>query len=100
MLNPARPNSWMVASCSEPFGMPSLSFIVCLPRACSAVPVARVCVTRSCLRDPSGCRLDETGPLAGVADIAVAEALHLQQHGVVVAIGEQLGDLQAVARCL
>ena len=28
MLKPARANSWTVASCSEPFGMPSFSFIV------------------------------------------------------------------------
>jgi hypothetical protein len=27
-LKPARAKRWIVASCSEPFGMPSLSFIV------------------------------------------------------------------------
>ena len=82
MLKPARANSWIVASCSDPFGMPSLmSDVMC--------------------RSLSGSRrtlAEEARPLAGVADVAVAEPRHLQQHRVLVAVDEQLAStLQPVA---
>src|SRR3954451_24687605 len=83
MLNPARAKSRIVASCRDPLGIPSLSFmrgdLVC---ACEWV---------------SSDRLEEAGALAGVTDIAVTQPLHLQQHRVIVAVGEHLNDLQAVA---
>src|SRR5262245_28415257 len=74
MLNPARANSWTVASWSEPLGIPSLSFISALNY------------------------LEETRALAGVADVAVTETFHLHEHRVVVAVGEHFDDLQLVAR--
>ncbi len=42
----------------------------------------------------------ETGPGARMADIAVAEPLDLHQHRVVVAIDEDVDDLELVARGL
>src|SRR4051794_28900157 len=101
MLKPARANSWTVASCSEPLGMPSFSFIASPPihhhahrghqgkhRTISSVvsSVSFVLIQRS-----------KTCSRAGVADVAVAEALHLQQHGVIVAIDQELDHLELVA---
>ena len=45
-------------------------------------------------------RPEKTGALAGVADVAVAQPLHLHQHRVVVAVDEHLDDLEPVARGL
>src|SRR5829696_8906343 len=77
MLKPARANSCTVASCSEPFGMPSLSNCATLVR----LP-------------------EKTRPLAGVADVAIAEPRHLEQHRIVIAIDQHVGDLQPVPRRL
>src|SRR5579872_424959 len=74
MLNPARANSWTVASCSEPLGMPSLSAI-------SSVRQSSI----------------EAGALAGVADVAVPEPPDLEKHGVVVAVDEDVDDREPVA---
>src|SRR3990172_13004111 len=76
MLKPARAKSCTVASCSDPFGNPSLSTM-----------------TVSCPRK----RCRETTARAGVAHSTVAEAPHLQQDRIVVAIGEHLDDLEAIA---
>src|SRR6516225_11312663 len=81
MANPARPNSWIVASWREPFGIPSLSFMVGSGQ-------------------PSGLPPSETGARSSVADVAVAESLDLHQQRVIVAIDEQLDDLQSVSRGL
>src|SRR4051794_22123100 len=81
MLNPARANSWIVASCSEPFGIPSLSLATSGPRLCRVARQLSV----------------EAGPLAGVAHVPVTQPLHLQQHGIVVAIDQRRGDLETVA---
>src|SRR5438128_6720245 len=78
MLNPARAKRATVASCSEPLGIPSLS------------------VRAIALRHLP----EKAGPRARVADIAVAEPGHLEEHRVVVAIDEQLGHLQAIPRGL
>src|SRR4051794_38147142 len=97
MLKPARAKSWTVASCSEPFGIPSFRVIVTAPwpappreglaRSASALLLL---VQRSV----------ETGPRAGVAHVAVAEPPYFQQHGVVIAIDQDLGDRELVARGL
>src|SRR5215208_3740586 len=101
MLKPARANSWTVASCSEPFGMPSLSFMVLppiqhkgheghqekYPTISTFVAIASfVLIQRS-----------KTRPCTGVAHVAVAQPLYFHQHGVVVAIDEDLDDLEFVA---
>src|SRR5678815_1089266 len=95
MLNPARANNWIVASCSEPFGMPSFSLAIFLFRV---IRVIRGCslaaLSVALIR---GHLPVETGPLAGVADITVAEPLHFEQHRVLVAVHQHLGDLQPVA---
>src|SRR5829696_4365420 len=116
MLNPARAKRCTVASCSEPFGMPSLSVIVVdstrrrpthKPQGsqglissdcvCSALSVAtRVRHTYSAAFRFIE-RAVETGALAGVADVAVAEPLHFQQHRIVVAVDEDVDDLELVA---
>src|SRR4051794_24463925 len=88
MLNPARAKSCTVASCREPLGMPSLSFIAGRFQSRSS---------RRSLRLRPFQRLEEAGSLAGVADVAVTLALHLQQHRVVVAIGEHFEHFEAVA---
>src|SRR5436190_23270199 len=77
MLKPARANSWIVASCSEPLGMPSLS------------------IRATLVRLPEKAR-----PLPRVADIAVAEPGDLEEHRVLVAVDEQRGHLQPVPRRL
>src|SRR5919107_6057275 len=79
MLNPARANNWTVASCSEPFGMPSF-------RRGAAMPLRQ--------------RPEEARALARVTYVAVAEPCHLHQERVVVAIDQQLRHLQPVARGL
>src|SRR5450830_2054415 len=76
MLKPARAKSRIVASCSEPLGIPSLSV---LAMALRDLPV-------------------EARALAGVTDIALAEPRHFQQDRVLVAVGQERGHLQAVAR--
>src|SRR4051812_34723429 len=103
MLNPARANSWTVASCSEPFGIPSLSFMLFTsgsgsglqPLSGSGGPLpdrlgvwsltARVQLSK------------KTRALAGMTHVPVAEPLHPREHGVVVAIHEQRRDLQPIA---
>src|SRR6478672_12355131 len=89
MLKPARANSWTVASCSEPFGMPSLSFIASplIQRFLSSASL--LLIQRS-----------EAGPGSRMAHVAIAKALHLQQHGIVVAVDEHVDDLELVARGL
>src|SRR3954468_2704890 len=91
MLKPARANSCTVASCSEPFGMPSLSFIVSPLIQHEDISsllsfVSLVLTQRS-----------KAGSSSGVAHVAVAEALHLQQHGIVVAVDEHVDDFELVA---
>src|SRR6202023_815953 len=77
-LKPARANSWIVASWSEPFGMPSLSFISFV-----------------------GCqRSEKARSLAGVTHIPISQPLHLHQHRVVVAVDEDVDYLEPVARGL
>src|SRR6266498_2984681 len=83
MLKPARANSWIVASCKEPFGMPSFSFIVYSPqRIVSFVVIQPAKKARTLTR---------------VADVAVAQPLHFQQHRVIVAVDEDPGDGELVA---
>src|SRR5262245_42947106 len=99
-LNPARPNNCTVESWREPFGMPSLSFIVSFlaagphPRR-ELTPIPRLGMAAGA----SLHHLVEARALAGVAHVAVAEPLHLDQHRIVVAIGQHLHDLQPVAGC-
>src|SRR6188472_2993469 len=88
MLKPARPNRCTVASCSEPLGMPSLRV--------RAIVLLTFALGGAARRDLS----EEAGSLAGVADVAVPEPRHLQQHRVLVAIDQQVGHLQAVSRGL
>src|SRR5262245_13170464 len=71
-LNPARANSWTVASCNDPLGIPSFSFIG--------------------LRQ----RPKEARALARVTDVAVAKALHLYQHGILIAVDEQRFHLETI----
>ena len=71
MLKPARANSWTVASCSEPFGMPSFE----------------------CGHGYSSLVLKQVR-CAGVADVAVAQPLDLDEHRVVVAVHQQVDDLE------
>src|SRR3989338_6191338 len=80
-LKPARAKSWTVASCSEPLGMPSLSFII------------------KALRSLVGQLSEEARSLARMAHVAVALPDDLHQHRVVVAIDEDVDDLEPVARC-
>src|SRR2546425_10140506 len=79
MLKPARAKSCTVASCSEPFGIPSLSFISGL-------------AFRELVRTPEKAR-----PLDGVTDVAAAKALHAHEHGVLVAVDQQVADREPVA---
>src|SRR5439155_26124125 len=79
MLKPARAKSCTVASCSEPFGIPSLSFISGL-------------AFRELIRP-----LEKTGPLARVTDVAAAKALHPNEHRVLVAIDQEVTDGEPVA---
>src|SRR5438093_10213973 len=79
MLKPARAKSCTVASCSEPFGIPSLSFISGL-------------AFRELIRPP-----EKAGPLARVTDVAAAKALHADEHRVLVAIDQEVADREPVA---
>src|SRR5262245_58808780 len=86
MLNPARANSWIVASWSDPFGIPSLSVAIRLSVLIRVLSVA-IC----------GQLPEEARSFTGVADVAIAETLHLEQDRVLVAIDAHLGHLQPVA---
>src|SRR6476620_7091463 len=83
MLKPARAKSWIVVSCSDPFGSPSFSRVVASATSYSS----------------SRARLErlETRSGARVAHVAVPEPPDPQQHGVLVAVHEHLDDLQPVA---
>src|SRR5919109_4334907 len=84
MLKPARAKRCTVASCSEPFGMPSFSFISGLASA---------------LREPVGVP-EKAGPLARVAHVPAAEAFDADEHRVLVAIDQEVPDGEPVARGL
>src|SRR2546422_3863584 len=79
MLKPARAKSCTVASCSEPFGIPSLSFISRL-------------AFRELVRPP-----EKAAPLARMTDVAAAKALHAHEHRVLVAVDQQVADREPVA---
>src|SRR5262245_49221676 len=84
MLKPARAKSCTVASCSEPFGIPSFSFISGLASA---------------LGEPVG-PPEKAGPLARVTDVPAAEAFDADEHRVLVAVDQQVPDREPVARRL
>src|SRR5262245_27440810 len=103
-LKPARAKRWIVASCREPFGMPSFSFI------------SRTALHHRGHRGHGGAseylspcppcppwflgfrqRPKKACSLACVTDISIAESPHLHQHRVVIAIDEDVDDLELVA---
>src|SRR5689334_19143949 len=94
MLKPARANSWIVASWSEPFGMPSFSVIAEFHRSARR---AKNGLSSALVVDQ---RSRETAARSGMADVAVAVPLHLEQHRIVVAVDEKGDDLERVARRL
>src|SRR5258707_11365853 len=106
-LNAARANSWMVASCKEPFGIPSFSFIRVETLSTTEGTEDSEVEIGFRLRAPLlsmvllfGQRPKEACAVTRVTHIPVAEPLHLDQHRIIVAVDEQVDDLQPVARCL
>src|ERR1051325_2452005 len=78
MLKPARAKSCTVASCSDPLGIR-----------------VEASWNGHALR-----ALEKAGALARVADVAAAEALGLDEHGVLIAVDEHLAHRELVARGL
>src|SRR5688500_17244395 len=89
MLNPARAKSWIVASCSDPLGMPSLSVL-----GMAAENLSDVWVFRTWRGPVVPC---ETRSLTGVADVAIAQSGDHHQQRVVVAVDQNAFDSQLVA---
>src|SRR5262245_43621545 len=94
MLNPARPKSCTVASCSEPFGSPSFSVIGSDPLRGQALGTWRSASAES--RVLRQFRKEACSP-ARVTDVAVAFASGLDEQCVLVAVDRKRNDLQPVA---